>query len=90
MTTFLHVAADGEITVTTWPGSETGSCQRCHVAARVYGPEGHPLCTDCQAETGKAAAPAEGETVTVPEPRQPELASGLEFSPGREPEFTLF
>jgi hypothetical protein len=78
----LHVADSGEITVETWPGSETGPCQRCHVAARVYGPQGHPLCTECQQASPKAAAPQARLIARIPEPRQPH--------PDPEPELTLF
>ena len=82
MTTRLHVADNGEITVETWPGSETGSCQRCHVAARVYGPHGHPLCTECQQAIPEAADRRAAPIARIPEPRLPE--------PDREPELTLF
>jgi hypothetical protein len=66
VTTRLHVADNGEITLETWPGSETGSCQRCHVAARVYGPRGHPLCTEWQQASPKATAPQARLIVPVP------------------------
>lgn len=80
MTTRLFVADNGEVSVSSWPANETGPCRQCHVAARIYGPQGDPLCADCQEMT--PAKTVEPPRLIVPIPRSPE--------PDREPEMTLF
>jgi hypothetical protein len=78
----MYVADDGQITIETWPGNQTGPCQRCHVPTRKYGPHGRQWCAECQQATPKPAAPAPGRPPLIPAPRPPE--------PHCEPELTLY
>jgi hypothetical protein len=80
VTTRMHVADDGQITVETWPGNETGPCVRCHVPTRKYGPHGRQHCAECQDAMPKPVAPAPRAQPLIPAPRLPDP----------EPEFSLF
>jgi hypothetical protein len=81
VTTRMHVADDGQITVETWPGNQTGPCVRCHVPTRKYGRHGRQHCAECQQARRAPAPPPPRPVLPVPAPREP--------GPDREPGLTL-
>jgi hypothetical protein len=52
--------------IDAWRASEEGSCVRCGVRTRIYGPRGNPLCADCRPSKTEALTSQEHQRKPAP------------------------